>query len=95
MVSIDVRSNIALFDYLMVGTITSSAHAGSIVKTLLEDHDLKKKIIGVEGVDKSGWILIDFDHFLLNLMDDQTRDYYRLEDKWYKSSMVKLCNTPE
>ncbi len=93
--SIDVRSNTALFDYLMVGTVTSSAHAGGVVKTLLEDRDLKKNIIGVEGADQSGWILIDFDHFLLNLMDDQTRDYYRLEDKWYKSSMVKLCETPE
>lgn len=95
LVSIDVRNNISLFDYLMIGTINSPAHAGSIVKAILEDPDLKKIIIGVEGLDQSGWILIDFDFFLINLMDEQTRNYYRLEDKWHKSYMVKLCSAPE
>jgi ribosome-associated protein len=36
----------------------------------------------LEGLDDSGWILIDFGDVVVHLMTHESRDYYRLERLW-------------
>lgn len=95
LVILDIRERAAFSDYFVIGTILSTTHADRVIKTLAEDLEIKKGICGVEGDEKSSWVLIDFGYFILHLMNNEARDYYRLEYLWYRAPVVKLIRTPE
>ncbi len=95
LVVLDIREWAAFSDFFIIGTILSPTHADRVIKTLSENVETKNKIRGVEGDEKSSWVLIDLGYFILHLMDISARDYYRLEYLWHKASVVKLNRTPE
>lgn len=92
---LDIRKLAYFTSFFLIGTILSPTHAHRLITTLTENGEIKKKILSIEGDDKSSWILIDFGYFILHLMDFSARDYYRLEYLWHGAPVVKLNKTLE
>jgi ribosome-associated protein len=42
----------------------------------------------IEGAADSGWILLDLGEVIVHIFSSLQRDYYRLDDLWYKASPV-------
>ena len=82
-VIIDVSKKSNFTDYLIIGTGTSSTHIKSISNAVTEN--LKKNGYGelIRGVDSNcEWVLIDLFDIVVNLMLNETREFYSLEKLW-------------
>jgi ribosome-associated protein len=91
-VVLDMRKITPIFDYfiLVTGTSRRQLHAMSEeIDHKLED-DLGDKRMGIEGYRESHWILLDYGTVVIHLFDQETREYYALEDFWNAAVRVPL-----
>ena len=63
------------------------AIAGSVEDTMLEKYD---RPIKWQGNPDSGWILLDYGEVIVNIMTEQAREFYDLEDHWSNGELVPL-----
>jgi ribosome-associated protein len=80
------------FDYFVIATGNSrrQLHAISeeIDRTL--EQELGDRRMGLEGYNDSRWILLDYGNVVIHLFDEETREYYSLEDFWSDAVPVQL-----
>jgi ribosome-associated protein len=70
-------------DFMIFSTGNSSKHVRSIANKIAEN--VKKEghsIIGIEGYERSQWVLIDLGNIIVHIMLAETREFYKLEDLW-------------
>ena len=70
-------------DFMIFSTGNSSRHVRSIADKIAEN--VKKEahsILGIEGYERSQWVLIDLGNILVHIMLAETREFYKLEDLW-------------
>jgi ribosome-associated protein len=92
LVVLDLRELTSEFDYFVLATGTSRRQLHAIAEEIdhaLED-DLGDRRLGREGFDESRWILLDYGNVVIHLFDQETRDYYRLEDLWGQARRVDV-----
>lgn len=89
-VVLDLRELTSLFDYFVLATGTSrrQLHAmGDEIDRLLQQ-EMGDRRLGAEGYGDSHWILLDYGDVVVHLFDEETREYYRLEDLWDQAKRV-------
>lgn len=80
---LDVRRLTDMTDYMLVATGTSSRHVSSIVNFLLvESKKHQIPVLGVEGLKRAEWVLVDYGAAVLHVMQGKARDFYQLERLW-------------
>ncbi|MCK5683047.1 ribosome silencing factor [bacterium] len=62
--------------------------ADEIVKGTRKDFGIEP--LCAEGKAASGWILVDYGHFVINIMTPECREYYNLEKLWSEGKIIKL-----
>ena len=89
-VVLDLRELTSLFDYFVLATGTSrrQLHAMSEEIDRVLEQELADRRLGIEGYGESRWILLDYGDVVVHLFDEETRDYYRLEDLWAQAKRV-------
>ena len=80
-----------LADYMVIATGTSSTH----VKALADEVEYKLDQAGIsvshiEGYRSNSWILLDYIDVIVNVFDDEARDFYDLERLWQDGESVDL-----
>jgi len=80
---IDVRGLTSITDRMVVVSGTSSRH----IRALAENVVFKTKqhnfpVLGIEGEDSTGWILVDLADVVVHVMMPETREFYALEKLW-------------
>ncbi len=91
-VVLDMREITPVFDYFVVisGNSRRQLHAISEeIDHCLED-ELNDQRMGIEGYNESRWILLDYGTVVIHVFDQETRDYYALEDFWGEAKQVAL-----
>ena len=91
-VVLDMRKNTSLFDYFVIATGTSRRQLHAISEEIDEtlEVQLKDKRIGIEGYDDSRWIVLDYGDVVIHLFDEETRQFYSLENLWADAEHVDL-----
>ncbi|HSW59241.1 MAG TPA: ribosome silencing factor [bacterium] len=87
----DVDRQSGYTDYMVFVTGTSIQHNQTMSDALtreLKTAGFMKPL--VEGAGSAKWILIDAGDVVVNIMLDELRDYYSLEDIWVDSSKVDI-----
>ena len=80
---IDVKNKSSVTDLMFVVSGRSTRHVKAIADNLVNKLKKKKvKPIGIEGYNKSEWILIDYGDLLVHVMHPETRNFYSLEKLW-------------
>ena len=85
-VSRDVRSLTGWFDTLIIASAGSTRHAHTLAQKCVDM--LKENGYGkpsLEGEDEGQWIVIDAHSVVAHIMQEETRDLYRLEHLWHPS----------
>ena len=87
---LDLRQQTPMFDYFVIATGTSRRQLHAMSEEIdhkLED-DLHDQRMGIEGYDESRWIILDYGTVVVHLFDEDTRNYYRLEELWADAEVV-------
>ena len=89
-VVLDMRELTPLFDYFVLATGSSRRQLHAMSEEI--DHALEEglgdKRLGIEGYQDSRWILLDYGDVVVHLFDDETREYYSLEQLWTGAKRV-------
>ena len=96
-VVLDLREVTPVFDFFVIATGTSRRQLHAMSEEIdhkLED-DLGDKRMGIEGYSESRWILLDYGTVVIHLFDDETRDYYDIENLWTQAKRVDLTGVIE
>lgn len=81
--SLDVKHLTDMMDHMVVCTASSTTHAKSLAKNLeIELKANKISILGIEGDNKSDWVLVDIGDIVVHIMLEETRELYALEKLW-------------
>lgn len=91
-VVLDMREQTPLFDYFVLATGSSRRQLHAMSEEIdhkLED-DLQDHREGIEGYRESRWILLDYGTVVIHLFEEETRQYYALEELWAGSKRVEL-----
>ena len=85
-VMVDVKNKSSVTDLMFIASGRSTRHVKAIADNLVTKLKKNKiKPIGVEGYNKSEWILLDYGDLLVHVMHPDTRDFYSLEKLWDES----------
>ena len=90
-VVLDMRETSDMFDYFVIvsGTSRRQLHAISEEIDRKLEVDLGDKRMGIEGYSESRWILLDYGSLVIHIFDDETRQYFALEELWGESKQVQ------
>ncbi|HPA56923.1 MAG TPA: ribosome silencing factor [bacterium] len=89
----DVDRQSGYTDYMVFVTGTSIQHNNTMSEALMRElktAGFNKPL--VEGSSSAKWILLDAGDVVVNIMLDELRDYYSLEDIWVDSSKVDISS---
>nr|MCX3324029.1 ribosome silencing factor [Bacillus paranthracis] len=81
--TIDVEHLTDMMDKIVISTASSTTHTKALAKNL--EQELKNNeitILGIEGDNKSDWVLVDIGDIVVHIMLEATRDLYALEKLW-------------
>ncbi len=93
-VVLDMTKHTALFDYFVIATGTSSRQVRAIsdeIDNTLE-HRLGDRRLGIEGLDQSRWVVLDYGTIVIHLFDEEFRSFYSLESLWADAARVDLTD---
>lgn len=91
---IDVRGKVDYADYVVVMSGRSDRQVNAIVRGI-EDHLREKRgvrAVGVEGLPRGHWALIDFGEVVVHVFHEDTRGYYDLEALWLDAARVSAAD---
>jgi ribosome-associated protein len=81
-----------LFDYFVLATGSSRRQLHAMSEEIdhtLED-DLNDKRMGIEGYQESRWIVLDYGSIVVHLFDEESRQFYDLENLWAGAKLVDI-----
>ena len=80
---IDVKNKSSVTVVMFIVSGRSTRHVKAIADNLVTKLKKNKiKPLGVEGYNKSEWILLDYGDLLVHVMHPDTREFYSLEKLW-------------
>ena len=80
-INVGLKSSIA--DYFVICTGNTNKTMQAISDELVENLENDGlKTLSVSGYKDANWILIDFGDIIVHVFDEDTRDYYRIEELW-------------
>ena len=91
---IDVRGKVDYADYVVVMSGRSDRQVNAIVRGI-EDHLREKlgvKAVGVEGLPRGHWALVDYGDVIVHVFHEDTRGYYDLEALWIDAARVSAAD---
>lgn len=86
---LDIRSSTVIADYFVICSGTSERQLRALTEEVRETLDgLGVRALRVEGLPRSGWVLIDYGSVIVHLFSPAERDYYRLERLWARATPI-------
>ena len=82
-ISIDVRKLTSVADFMIIASASSSRQTKALARNVVEKmNEIDIEVIGVEGEQEGGWVLVDVGDIIVHIMTPPTRAYYNLEELW-------------
>jgi len=86
---LNVSGQTSVTDYMVIACGTSNRHVKSLADNVIEQCKKRgMRPLGVEGQDKSEWVLVDLGDVVVHLMLPATRQFYDLERLWDSSDLA-------
>ena len=78
-------------EYFVIATGMSTTHVGALADEAEFQLDREGvKVLRTEGHDGKRWVLLDYGDFIIHIMHQDAREYYRLERLWRDCPVVDL-----
>jgi ribosome-associated protein len=78
-------------DYLVICSGDNPAQVKAIAEAI-DDHFSKQKVnrLGREGMEFARWVLIDYGDIVINVFNEEIREFYDLEKMWIDAPRVPI-----
>jgi ribosome-associated protein len=87
--ALDIRGVSGFADWFIIATASSSRNAKAVSNKIIEAVKSNQlHVIGVEGQEDSEWVLIDCGDVVVNVMQQDTREFYDLESLWGETTLI-------
>ena len=91
MTILDLKGISSYCDGFLICTADNRRQVRAIADGIVEDlRKLGVRPIGVEGMDASRWVLLDFGDILVHVFDAPMRGFYDLDGLWADARRVPL-----
>lgn len=86
---LDVSKLTVISDYFLIIGARSTPQIEAIARFIEEKLDeLNCSLISKEGFVSSNWIVLDYGNFVVHIMHEKERNYYKLERFWSNATLV-------
>ncbi|MAX68975.1 MAG: ribosome silencing factor [Flavobacteriales bacterium] len=84
----------AVCKYFVICSGTSNTHVSSIADSVKKNvsKEIQEKPWHIEGLNTSEWVLIDYSDIVVHVFQEETREFYRLEDLWGDAKIKTIEN---
>ncbi|MBE0296846.1 ribosome silencing factor [Gardnerella vaginalis] len=89
----DVSNLLGITDAMLVVSASNERQVLAVSEEIEKDlylKDNKRKALSREGLELAQWILIDFGDFVVHIMHEEAREFYRLERLWNDCPAIDL-----
>ena len=87
----EVSELTSMADYFVIVTATNNRQVNAIVDAIEEDVRRKGGMKPNHRENGDGnWVLLDFGSFVVHVFQEETRDYYKLEELWNDAPIIDL-----
>ena len=89
----DVSNLLGNTDAMLVVSASNERQVLAVSEEIEKDlylKDNKRKPISREGLELAQWILLDFGDFVVHIMHEEAREFYRLERLWNDCPAIDL-----
>jgi ribosome-associated protein len=82
-ISIDIRKQKSIADYIIIASASSSRQAKALAENVRDQmQKINIPLIGMEGGSGSEWVLVDLGDIIIHIMTPSIRLHYNLEELW-------------
>jgi ribosome-associated protein len=82
-ISIDIRKQKSIADYIIIASASSSRQAKALADNVRDKmQKINIPLIGMEGGSGSEWVLVDLGDIIIHIMTPTIRAHYNLEELW-------------
>ena len=82
-VSIDIRKQASIADYIIIASANSSRQAKALADNIKDRmQKINIPLIGIEGESGSEWVLVDLGDIIIHIMTPTSRVHFNLEELW-------------
>ena len=92
-VAFDVTGPIAITDVMMIVTASNERQVLAVAEEIEKDLYTKGGLLqprSREGLQEGRWVLLDFGDFVIHVMHEEERRFYRLESLWKDCPAIDL-----
>jgi len=84
----------AICKYFVICSGTSNTHVSSVSDSIRKtvSKEIQEKPWHTEGQNTSEWILMDYSNIVVHVFQEQTREFYNLEDLWGDAEIRNIEN---
>ncbi|MEW6002322.1 MAG: ribosome silencing factor [Nitrospirota bacterium] len=88
---LDLKNLTPIADYFIICSGESTTHVKAIAERV-EEIFTKAGInpLGIEGLDYSHWVLMDYGDVIVHIFEEETRKFYELEKLWIDAKRIPL-----
>lgn len=92
---LDLRKQTSLFDFFVIATGTSRRQLHAISEEIDRTfkREMNDKRLSIAGYQESRWIALDYGDVVVHLFDDETRNFYSLDELWGKAERLTFSAT--
>lgn len=88
---LDLSGVASYCDGFLVCTGTNRRHVRAIAEGIVEElREQGRRPVGVEGLDASRWVLLDFGGVIVHVFDEPMRGFYDLEGLWADAPRIRM-----
>jgi len=78
-------------DYFLICSGESTTQVKAIADAIGEKFSKRgMRPLGIEGLNNSRWVLIDYGDVIIHVFEEETRDYYQLEKLWLDAPRIPV-----
>lgn len=90
-VIIDIGEKSAFADYMIIASGTSLRQIGTLADEVEERFEKEGVLVRhIEGKKESGWLLMDYNDIIINLLTREMREKYNIEKVWADCEFLDL-----
>lgn len=89
---LNVKKSSSFADYFLIVTADSTPQINAVSENIKKELEENFGLVPIhrEGKYSHSWAVIDYGGLVIHIMSSKTRNFYRIENLWYKARKIRF-----